>query len=418
MSATRCAEIVAGVVMNVILADPATFAPALAGASVVAAPLANIGDFSIGTAASTVQSPGLFNILSFATAGQTVDATGARDVSPALSGAIAAANALTAKGQPACVYVPAGKYRIAASVPEFALAGCIEGDGSSLSQIILDETFSGDLFSWSEAWLPTMPGPRVVGLKITADAQTAHLQNALVFYDRDDNVFLDDVEVNGVYGRAFYSGATQNAPQAYMRESHFRSLRFYNDGAPGTPVAEFNSVGGTGADATDEIDVDQLDIYGARGPSLIIRNQSAGSVRDLKFRGLRIEGTENGTAAGDLITIGDPLMTGSVNNIQFNEAELIDSYTGYAAIRMTAASAVSAPYQITFNGLIGGGLPNGQGIHIDAGRSSIFQITAMYTNDTNVVVGSNVTSISFLGGDVLSWTRSVDVSSTVTFNNW
>jgi hypothetical protein len=352
---------------------------------------------------------GLFNILDYAPAGEKIDQTGKGDASPALINAITAANVATAKGEPACVYIPPGVYRIRQNPPQFARAGCVKGEGASLSILLLDKEFAGDLFTWSEAWYPTTPGPRVVGLTIRGDRQTTHIQNALVFYDRNDEVFLDDIEIDGVNGRALYSGVTKHVPQAYMREAHMRSLRFSEDGAPGVPVVEFNSQGVGKVDATNEITVDQLDIYGAYGPSLVIRNAGESAVRNLRFFGLRIEGKENGAAAADLVTIGDKTLTGSVNNIQFVAAELIDPYKGFAALRMTGPNPAKAPYQITFQGSIGGGLPHGQGLRIDAGRTSTFRFSAMHTLDTNVVIGPTVSGIILDGGGQENgWTYQID----------
>jgi hypothetical protein len=191
-----------------------------------------------------------------------------------------------------------------------------------------------------------------------------------------------------------------------------RSLRFFNDGAPGVPVVEFNSQGNAPTDATNEITLDQVDIYGAEGPSLLIRNAGEGAIRDIRFFGLRIEGKENGAVAADLVTIGDKDLSGSVNNIQFMAAELIDPYKGFAALRMTATSPAKAPYQITYQGSIGGGVPCGQGLRIDAGRTSPFRFSAMHTSDTNVVIGPYVSEIVIDGaGAGGKWSCKVDPSS-------
>ncbi len=352
------------------------------------------------------------NIFNYAPAGTTVDSAGKADASQALARAIAAANDKTAKGEPACVYLPAGVYRIASPPPAFLRAGCVVGDGSSQSIISLDPAFTGDLFSWSEAWIVTTPGPRVVGLKIVGDKNAKPLQNAFVFYDRNDEVFMDDVDVWYLHGRALYSGVTRNASQAYMRESHLRSLRFFEDGAPGVPVVEFNSQGSGVTDATNEIRMSQIDIYGSRGPSFVIRSEGTGTVRTITVDALRIEGLEQGGVSADLLTIGDPIMKGKVNNITLSNLELIDPYEGYAALRITAAPGVAAPYQITVQGMIGGGVPKGQGLRIDAGRSSVFRLSGIYTFDTNVWIGPHVSGIVLDGGgQEANWTYKIDPTS-------
>jgi hypothetical protein len=352
------------------------------------------------------------SILDFAAPGAKVDRTGVADASPALANAISAANAKTSKGEPACVYVPAGVYRIVTPPPMFSRAGCIKGDGPTQSTIVLDREFEGDLFTWSEAWIPTTPGPTVVGLRIRGSESASKLQNVLVFYDRNDQVFLDTLDIIDVHGRALYSGATKNTTQAYMRESFMRSLRFFGDGAPGVPVVEFNSQGTGSVDATNEIRMSQVEIYGSRGPGFTIRNNGTGVIRGITVDGLRIEGTEHGTTKADLLDIGDDTMTGEVNNITLTGMELVDPYKGFAALRISAPPNTPAPYQIMVSGMIGGGLPYGQGLRIDAGRTSTFRFTGIHTFDTNVVIGPGVGQIVLDGGGLESgWTYKIDPSS-------
>jgi hypothetical protein len=130
---------------------------------------------------------------------------------------------------------------------------------------------------------------------------------------------------------------------------------------------------------------------------------------------MRIEGTGNGSTAADLLQIGDPVFLGNVNNIDFTQCVLIDPYTSYAALRITAASAATMPYQIRFQGRIAGGLPNGSGIVINAGRSIFLDIPAMAAT-----VGPNLTisAAPMVGGPIWinaynqesSWTKNIDES--------
>ncbi len=352
------------------------------------------------------------SILGFGRSGESVDRTGVRDASDALAGAITAANTFTSKGEPACVYVPPGVYRIITPPPSFVRAGCIVGDGPSQSVLSIDPQFRGDLFSWSEAWVVTTPGPMVVGLKIIGKRSATNVQNALVFYDRNDQIFIDDVDVIDLHGRALYSGVTKNTPQAYMRESHIRSLRFFGDGAPGVPVIEFSSQGDETSDATNEIRMSQIDIYGAFGPSFVIRNSGKGHVRNITIDNLRIEGSENGATQGDLLTIGDPVSRGNVNTISLSELELIDPSKGFVALMLTAPQGAEAPYHISAEGWIGGGIPLGEGIRINAGRDSYFHFSGIYTTGTNVVIGRGISDITLDGNGAESrWTYSIDASS-------
>jgi hypothetical protein len=252
----------------------------------------------------------------------------------------------------------------------------------------------------------------VIGLKILGSRAAVPLQNGLVFYDRNDRVFIDNVEIDDLHGRALYSGVTKSVSEAYMRESHIRSLRFFKDGAPDVPVIEFNSQGTEKSDATNEIRMSQVDIYGSYGPSFVIRNNCRSAIRFITVDALRIEGLQNSAVKADLLTIGDPVMTGNVNNVVLTSIELIDPYKGYAAIRITAPEVSKAPYQITLQGIIGGGSPNGQGLRIDAGRTSTFRFAGIHTFDTNVVIGRGVSQIVLDGGgQETAWTYSVDPTS-------
>jgi hypothetical protein len=356
------------------------------------------------------------NILDYGSDKAPVDRTGVADDSAALAKAIAVANIHTSVGKPGCVYIPAGRYRIVSPPPSFAFAGCVTGDGSSQTFIDIDPAFSGDLFTWSEAWTLTIPGPRIVGLTVQGSEVATEIQNAFVFFDRNDAVFMEDVAVNHLHGRALYSGITKHKREAYMRDSHLISLHFFNDGAPEVPVVEFSSEGSDAkTDATNEIRMSLVDIYGAVGPSFVIRNNGIGTVRDITLSGLRIEGLqqrEYGPSMGDLLRIGDPVMTGNVNNIRLTDVELINPDEGYCGLRMTAPSGYPAPYQITFQGFVGGGDPFGQGLCINAGRTSVFRLSGIYTLGTNVVIGPGVSQIVLDGGgQEAKWTYSIDPTS-------
>lgn len=364
-----------------------------------------LGALALGAAPSRADG---ISILDYAPTGTKVDRSGTADAAPALTAAINAANALTAQGKPACVYIPTGTYRIKSNPPQFARAGCIKGDGPTQSTLLLDKDFSGDLFTWSEAWGPTTPGPTVVGLRIVGDRTAGHQQNALVFYDRDDEVFLDQIVVSHVPGRALYSGISKRSSRAYMRESHLRSLRFFDDGAPGVPVVEFSSTGQAPTDATNEIRLSQVDIYGARGPGFVIRNAGDGFVRAITADSLRIEGPESGQAIGDLLTIGDPHLGGTVSDISFTNLELIDVPKGFAAFRLTAPEHGKVPYLVSVSGMISGGASQGEGLRIDAGRTSNFHFHEIATSGTNVIVSSRASQILLDGSGVEScWTYDI-----------
>jgi len=346
-----------------------------------------------------------------------------------IANAFAAAATAWSSGIPAVVYFPPGIY-VGCGPPINKFPISIHGEGHLKSVFRIWPTCSGDIFSWSEVWAansfplngdtPAINGQRagvsVEGFSIIGDRSTSNQQNAFVFYDRADYVYMRDVDVMYLKGRCLYSGVTKTVPMAYLRESRFESLRFFNCGDVDSPVVEFNSEG-TG-DASNEIDITALDIYSPYGTGLIIRNgNTRTSVREFRISKLRIEGLEGNPAhiAADLLLLGDKTKAGNVNNIDIQQAALIDPYENYAAFRTIAASKSAAPYQINFAGLIGGGRPAGKGISIDAGRDLYFKLTGLYSIQTNItigpatLVGSNITLDG--NGHENTWTYSVDKSS-------
>ena len=366
----------------------------------------------------------IYNIRDFGAKGD-----GVTDDSAALNAAIVAANLKTFYStqhvpQPACVYGPAGKYRIVTPPARLQGAGCIMGDGANQTIFNLDASFAGDLFQWSEAWIVYgTSGPKAHGIRINGALNASAQQNALMFYDRNDNIDLADIDIWNVPGRALGFGivkSTTNPPQAYIRESRMRAIRVFNSGAPGVPAVEFATQGTNGPDGTNEVSVSQLDIYGSNGPSLVIRNSStkgtaarAGIIRQLKFDALRIEGTENGTAPGDLLQIGDATMSGDIGHLSFTNSHLVDPYPGYAALRVASSTAAGAgPSRIYFQGFIGGGVPAGKGLVVDNGNRIKIVVDQIRSNDTNVTVGPNVTGLHLDGNGLeTTWTYSIDPTS-------
>ena len=139
----------------------------------------------------------------------------------------------------ACIYIPSGIYRIASHhLPTFFRNGCVIGDGSLKSILLLNfSSYEGDLFSWSEAWMgksypfhgqtvdlqSQSAGPEVRGLSIVGNRSARTSQNALVFYDRNDFVSVEDVSVHYLRGRCLFSGVTKNSTEAFLRESRFQT---------------------------------------------------------------------------------------------------------------------------------------------------------------------------------------------------
>jgi Pectate lyase superfamily protein len=358
----------------------------------------------------------IFNVRNYGAKGDA-----AANDSVAIASAAAAAAATAANGRPASLYFPSGVYRLVAALPTFTAPVSVSGDGHAQSVILVDTAFSGDVFSWSdtsdEAAGSVLPpadgaGVEIEGIRIVGDRTTTHLQNAFVFYDRADHVLMQNVDVFYMTGHALYSGVSQRTSQAYVTRSRFHGLRFFNCGSAGMATVDFNSHGG-GA-GTSEVSVDALDIFAPYGAGVVIHSDGP-PVHAVKFSKLRIEGLQNGRISSDLLQIGGASLIGSVNHIEFEQTDLIDPYFGFAAIRVAAPDLSSAPYEVRFEGFIGGGLPNGKGVVIDAGRSLLLELRGIHTTDVNVAVASAAT----VGGPIIlngygqegTWTHSIDASS-------
>jgi hypothetical protein len=273
--------------------------------------------------------PDIFNVRSFGAAGN-----GQTDDSAAIASAAAAAVANSQHGQPSALYFPAGAYRLVATLPLWTAPISVFGDGQEWSEIRVDRAFSGDVFSWSEVWaannygadtispLTTQKaGVEVKGIRITGNRTSANVQNAFVFYDRADQIFMQDVDVFDLTGRALYSGVSRTKPQAYMRESRFNSLRFVRCGSASAAVVDFDSQGS--GDTTNEISIDGLDIVAPGGVGLLLHSSSSTTgVRQMKFARLHVDGLGGGGAAA-LLQVGDASFAGN-NNIDFVQTELIN----------------------------------------------------------------------------------------------
>ncbi|MGH7212768.1 MAG: hypothetical protein ACREF1_15060, partial [Acetobacteraceae bacterium] len=197
-------------------------------------------------------------------------------------------------------------------------------------------------------------------------------------------------------------------------ESRFTDLMFWMCGTASVPAVEINSVGPAGEDATNELSFYGLDLLAPVGLGLVIRNSNASiPVRLIRFFGLRAEGGVTG-GAGDLVVIGDPTLTGNVNNVQIYGFESNSAASGHTALRFTAPSAATAPYNITVEGSIP--TSNGDGVHVDAGRQIRLLLSDVHTQTgTGITVGPS----SLVGANIevngdgaeTTWTYNIDPTS-------
>lgn len=373
---------------------------------------------------SSIATASVLNVRNFGATGN-----GITDDTAAFAAAITQVNAQLAAGTPATLYIPAGVYFIngATSLPTFSRGGSLVGDGPHKTYVRLGPSYAGDLFSWSEAWAlnayngtslspgADQTGPTIEGLSVLGDRGISGQQNAFVFYDRDDFITMRDVHVYFLNGRGLYMGVAKNVPgHAYVRESKFTNLLFWQCGNASVPAVEITSVGPAGEDATNELSFYGLDVIGPTGRGLVIRNTNASiPVRLIRFFGLRAEG--GGANAGDLVTIGDSTLTGGVNNVQIYGFESNNTASGYTALRFTASSAAAQPYNILVEGTIP--TSNGDGVHVDAGRQIRLLLSDVQapsgkaiTVGPSPLVGPNI-EINGNGAET-TWSYNIDPTST------
>jgi hypothetical protein len=320
------------------------------------------------------------------------------DDSAALKTAIDTAAASFTAGRPSYVFMPTGNYLIDSTSTPLMQSGLgVKGEGTDKTNIIIGANYVGDLFSWSEAWGGTAmignglgnptylisgdtSGPKAVGFSVMGTRAAGAQQNVLMFYDRNDNVFIDDIEITAVNGRCLGSGTLRVTVEAYMRESLIGRLRCHAAGAPGIPAMEFGTV--SGGESSNEINLNDINIYANYGDGLVFKDNIGG----IRISKLRIEGQQWADLGADLLRIGDPAsMYGSIVGITVDQLELFTAYPGKAALRVTAPPAdASRIYFIrVLSGAIGSGLPMGYGVVLEAGRNMTFKLHDIYSWNTN-----------------------------------
>lgn len=337
---------------------------------------------------------------------------GATDDSTAISAAVARVNTLAnngSSGTPIALYFPAGIYKVAAaSITQFAggVNGSVIGDGSHKSYVKVTTAYSGDVFSWSEAWMANdyngtslnpandKAGPLVSGITVTGDNTATNVANAFMFYDRDDLVRFDDVGIFFMHGQCLAVGKTKNTAFGYMRESRFYDVRCWNSGTTSVPTIEVDTSGA--GDSTNQLSFFGLDVFAPASVGILLHNSgnSGKAPGNFRFYGLRVEGALSGGQSGDLLQIGtssDPNTSPSPGTIQVFGFVGNASYSGSCTISFNgqtiATGAAFQPHLITIQGMITSG--TGKGICINQGYDIDITMPLLATTDTNLVIASN-----------------------------
>ena len=165
-----------------------------------------------------------------------------------------------------CIEAPAGTYLISSPLPVFyRVPGCVKGVGRNKTFFLASPALNGDVMSWSESWLASSgsvsgslnaetgqySGPILRDFTLLGDRTSANTQNAVMFYDRDDEIDMHGVSIKQFTGTCLGAGSTKNTAQAYIRESDIEDVKAWYCGNSTHPTIVFDSQGSAGADATN-----------------------------------------------------------------------------------------------------------------------------------------------------------------------
>lgn len=329
---------------------------------------------------------------------------GVTDDFSAFNAAITHAMSLNAGSRP-IIYVPAGNYLIDGATPlplMYHKGIFIRGDGPHYTYVTIGPSYVGDLFSWSECWMGTsftgpsltpandMCGAGVSNITVLGNTGSSSQQNAFVFYDRNDNVLVEDVEVFYLNGYAFSIGEMKNFAVAYMRESFFSNVKVFNSGTASVSAFHITS-NGTG-DGTNECKFYKVAIFASVSTGMDISIGSGScTTRSLTFYDLRIEdvGTDNLVISSS--------GTNPVNTIHIFNYTGIGTPSGHYAANLTG-SVQSYDIVLTHSTIAGPvNIDNARMVQVDitsTSTSSFAPVIMGSSAGTNIVVSGYMTAQS------------------------
>jgi len=356
-----------------------------------------------------------FNVKSYGAAGDCVS-----DDSKYI--AIAEKEAMRApQGGFPIVYFPAGCYVLGsnATLPMFTRPMGLKGDGQGKSYLFVQNTYVGDVISYSETWgthnapnswsTPAVDFTKgfVMDLSIFSprDATPPPAdQNGIMLYDRNAAFLIQNVEIRYLHGKCLGIGAPKAVPQAWTIESDFVNFRCYTSGPlNGDATVDISSYTSSGSDASNELKFVNLDIFQAPGKGLQIRNpNNFSSTRLIDCVNCRVE-----NSGDDNVTIGSSSDAGRVSNIHFVNLQSITPANGHYAVNLDTAGLPI--YDLQIRGAVLGPCLGGTtcyGLNIGNVSSGRIEIGNMAVNGTAVTIQSTMgTSVLLDGnGTERSWT--------------
>jgi hypothetical protein len=336
---------------------------------------------------------------------------GIADDSAAFVAAINQENAYSAAGTPAIIYVPGGTYLLSANtLPTMTRGGAIVGDGQHKTYIMVGTSYSGDVFSWSLSWMAAdyggstlvpandKAGPILKNLSIVGNTSATNVQNAIEFYDEDDFVNIENVDVYFMHGQCLGMGATKSAASAYVRESYFANLQCWDTGTASLPAISVSSTTNNGSDASNELKFYRIQIFRSAGVGLSITNpNNFSATRLIEFFGLRVE-----NSGADNIQVGSQADAGQINDIYFYGVESLSpgaANSGFYALNLDTTG--QQEYSINVYGATLGPCGSGtcNGLNIGNIRLSSLQILNIGATGTSVNYTANAGTSIVLNGN-------------------
>ena len=344
-------------------------------------------------------------------------------------------------GTPKCIYMPSGVYLVTSALPTFYHSnGCVMGDGSNKTSLQAAPSLTNDVLSWSEDWAgvggtafgapsPLLSqqtvGPVLKNIGIAGDQSSGNIQHAVTFYDRNDQVDMENVSVSFMTGSCLRMGYLKNTTQSYVRESQFNNIHCFDAGTSTAPAIDVNT--NSNADGTNELDFNTINIYAPYGPGFVIHSVGPSGTRGIHVNQLRVEGEQGdvGLYQGDLVRIGDSSTSAINDSIQFTQLHILNPYLGYAAFKVTADSAADQPYYIDVtDGDIDAAPGYGRALELDAGRFMNFEFNGglnsidynLYAGPSPLLGGSNIVSNGNNESSLYAFIASSSVASVMVPN--
>ena len=297
------------------------------------------------------------------------------DNTTAISAAIAQSNSLYAIGTHTCVYFPSRDsrspggvgYLVVSSPTQFSKGnpGCILGDGGDRSVVRMGSTFTGNLFSWDDAWyendhplLGTTPmssvknGPLARGIGVVGDTASAGQQTAFEFLDIVSHILFDDVTCKYVHGYCIVGGINHPFEGNYgPGESRFYNVRVESSGSDTVP-AMLMTAGGAG-DSSNQIEFFGLEFLRCYGKCMVLDSGTStppfGGLKGYRFYSPRFE---RSLVGDDLVVIGDPVHTGITSGITMTGFTGNHSDADHAIVRITAPGSSNQPFDINIERVV------------------------------------------------------------------